>query len=64
MTRLSPQEREDDSFKSWELWLVSGRERRIRDGETPPNPNKPDEVRWAAEGPCLNRDLDCVRGRE
>jgi hypothetical protein len=64
MTRLSLQERADDSFKSWELSIAAAREQCIRRGQIQPDTSKPDEVRWAAEGPCLNRELDCVRGRK
>ncbi len=62
--RLSPQERADDSFKSWQLGVAAWREIFIRKGDIPPKEGDATHARWVAEGPRRPSQLDCVRGRE
>lgn len=64
MTRLSPQEREDDSFKSYGFAIQSLREICIRRGSICPTPGHQEEERWAREGERKPSELDCVRGRK
>jgi hypothetical protein len=47
--------------EGYDLALRCIRERRIRAGEIAPNPDKPWEVRWAAEGEREPGELDTVR---
>lgn len=58
---LSAREREDDSYRSYyEAWAAI-LEMSIRSGEMPPDPNKPEHARWAAEGPVRSSQLETVR---
>ncbi len=63
MSRLSPQEREDDAFKSYALNINALREVNIRSKQISPRPHDPTELRWAAEGPVRPSQLETVRGR-
>lgn len=61
---LTPQERADDSFKSWALGIAAAREVCVRKGQILPRVGDAEEQRWAREGFISNRELDCVRGRK
>lgn len=51
-----------NSERSYALWLAAAREIKIRAGQLPPNPDKPEECRWAREGSCKISELDSARG--
>lgn len=58
MTSLN--DRFDDGFRSSELAIRAGREKRVRSGEL--EPRNEQERRWAAEGPVASpADLECAR---
>lgn len=53
---------EANSIGCFVFGLRAGREKAIREGRFEPNPRKPDEVRWAQEGPVASpADLECAR---
>lgn len=56
---MSPEERARDSYLSWELGTALQREILIRRGEIR-NLLNAMEVRWAAEGPRDNSELETV----
>ena len=64
MTRLTLQEREDDSVKSWRLSIDALREVNTRSKQIAPRPGDATELRWASEGPVKPSCLDTVRGRK
>ena len=51
----------DDGKKSWTLSIAAQREISIRSGWLRPSPNRPDETRWASEGPVPNHKLETLR---
>lgn len=61
MTALSPKEAADDSVRGFALAIATLREQAIRSGSVLPSPDRPDEQRWAVEGPRPVRELDTVR---
>lgn len=50
-----------DSAASYDFGIASLREIAIRAGRIKPSQNRPEEARWAAEGPVETKDLDTVR---
>lgn len=51
-----------DGERSYALAIAALREIHVRAGKVQPLPERPDELRWAAEGPRPVADLDTVRG--
>jgi hypothetical protein len=62
MERLSAAERADDSFKSYYFAWACILESAIRRGAMLPDPGRPEQVRWAAEGAVAPSLLETVRG--
>lgn len=60
-TFLSPEERADDSFKSFQLGIRAWRELCIRRRQIVPEVGNKLEQAWAAEGPVPSSHLHCVR---
>lgn len=52
---------ERDRWRTFDIRLDVWREQAIRSGEIHPDPDKPQELRWAKQGPVDVRDLDAVK---
>lgn len=50
-----------DGARSYDMAIAVLREKQIRAGNILPNPDNPEERRWAEEGRREDRDLDTVR---
>jgi hypothetical protein len=48
-----------DSFLSFDLWISYRREIGVRAGKCTPRNDR--EVRQAAEGPCPQHEMDCMK---
>jgi hypothetical protein len=64
MTRLSPKEAEDDSYRSWQLNIAVLREINIRNGSIKPDKGDKTHARWVSEGPVKPSLLETVRGQK
>lgn len=59
---MSAYDPDDNSRRCYDLAIRAAREKCIRSGQILPDHSKPDEVRWADEGPRAPNELEAVRG--
>ena len=51
----------DNAYRSWDLALATMRELCIRRRQILPREDHPDELRWAAAGPCELNELETLK---